>query len=192
MEETNKSTTTTVDATTTNQPSTTTNDPISPYDPAATYAEQLATIKSNMVDRASYDKVVAQNRQLAESLANNRTIASAEPSVPSAATIDQLTAAYQSTMGMNSNLAPAKAALELRDAVLAKDGIDLFAPNARNSRHTPKAEDLASAQRAAEVIRSCINDCNGSDSVFFSLLCDRTEDDPTLLRSIAARNKKTR
>lgn len=161
------------------------------YNPAATYAEQLRAIQSNMVDREQYEKVVAQNKQLAESLANNRPVEqSPKAAIPSDADIQRLTTAFQSTVGMNGNLAPAKAALELRDAVLAKDGIDLFAPNARNSRTSPKAEDLASAQRAAEVIRGCIKDCGGSDSVFFSLLCDRTEDDPTLLRTLAARNKK--
>lgn len=166
--------------------------PAPTYDPAATYAEQLKNIQSTMVDREQYERVVAQNKQLAESLANNRAPQQVQPTAPDDETIARLTKNFQSTVGMNSNLAPAKAALELRDAVLAKDGIDLFAPNARNVKASPKAEDLASAQRAAEVIRSCINDCNGSDKVFFSLLCDRTEDDPTLLRTLAARNKKGR
>lgn len=156
---------------------------------AATYVEQLANLKQTTVDKAEYERVLAENRTLANSLANGNfgTTAPAAPTYD----MDKLEKAYKENYKLPQFLKPAKAALELRDAILATQGVDVFAANAYNGK-SQRPEDLQSGHDAAEVIRSCIKDCGGSDSTFFSLLCDRTEDDPTLLRAIAARNKKTR
>lgn len=156
---------------------------------AATYVEQLANLKQTTVDKAEYERVLAENRTLANSLANGNfgTTAPAAPTYD----MDKLQQNYRDNYKLPQFLKPAKAALELRDAILATQGVDVFAANAYNGK-SQRPEDLQSGHDAAEVIRSCIKDCGGSDSTFFSLLCDRTEDDPTLLRAIAARNKKTR
>lgn len=177
MEDTNNATnTTTVDNTTAMD--------------AATYVEQLATLKQSTVDKAEYERVLAENRTLANSLANGNFGKSNAPAAPTY-DIDKLQQNYRDNYKLPQYLKPAKAALELRDAILATEGVDVFAANAYNGK-SQRPEDLQSAYDAAETLRSCIKDCGGSDSTFFSLLCDRTEDDPTLLRAIAARNKKTR
>lgn len=156
---------------------------------AATYVEQLSNLRATTVDKAEYERVLAECKTLANSLANGNfgSTTSTEPAYD----MDKLKQNYRDNYTLNQYLKPAKAALELRDAILATEGVDMFAPNAYGGK-SQRAEQLESAHNAAEVLRSCINDCGGSDSTFFSLLCDRTEDDPTLLRAIAARNKKTR
>ena len=168
---------------------TTTTTDAAPAMDANAYVEQLANLKQTTVDKAEYERVVAENRTLANSLANGNFGKTTE-TAPTY-DMDKLEKAYRDNYTLPQFLKPAKAALDLRDAILATEGVDVFAANAYNGK-SQRPEDLQSAHDAAEVIRSCIKDCGGSDSTFFSLLCDRTEDDPTLLRAIAARNKKTR
>ena len=151
------------------------------------YIDTINELKQSTVSKAQYEQLQAENKKLLDSLANG-DYHHVEPEKPTY-DLDALKKKWTDTFGINSNLIPAKAALEYRDAYLETTGIDLFAPNANNPKYEQKQEDLESAQNAAEVLRSCIEDCHGSDATFYSLLCDRTTDDPTLLRTIASRNK---
>lgn len=152
------------------------------------YIDTINELKQTTVSKAQYEQVLAENKKLLDSLANGDYSKPAEPEKPKH-DLEALKAKWEKTKGLNSNLIPMKAALEYRDAYLEDNGVDLFAPNACNPAYEQKPEDLESANNAAEVIRSCIEDCGGSDKTFFSLLCDRTQDDPTFLRTIANRNK---
>lgn len=152
------------------------------------YIDTINELKQNTVSKSQYEQVLAENKKLLDSLANGDYSKPAEPEKPKH-DLEALKNKWIATFGLNSNLIPAKAALEYRDAYLEDTGIDIMAPNACNPAYEQKPEDLESASNAAETIRSCIADCGGSDKTFFSLLCDRTQDDPTFLRFIASRNK---
>ena len=152
------------------------------------YIDTINELKQTTVSKAQYEQVLAENKKLLDSLANGDYSKPAEPEKPKH-DLDKLCKEWQATCGMNGFLEPCRTALAYRDAYLEDNGVDLFAPNACNPAYEQKPEDLESANNAAEVIRSCIEDCGGSDKTFFSLLCDRTQDDPTFLRAIASRNK---
>lgn len=152
------------------------------------YIDKITELQANTVSKDKYAALQAENKKLLDTLTNGERLAT-KPEEPKY-DIPALEKAYRDTFGMNSNLLPVKAALELRDAVLATTGKDLFVANANNPAFHAKQEAYDSANNVAELFRSCIKDCGGSDEVFTSLLRDRTDDDPTLLRTIANRNKK--
>lgn len=152
------------------------------------YIEKIQELQANTVTKEKYVALQAENKKLLDALTNGDRLESkpVEPTYD----IPALEKAYRDSFGCDGNLKPVKAALELRDAVLATTGKDLFVANANNPKFHAKQEAYESAERVAELFRSCIDDCGGSDDVFTSLLRERTDDDPTLLRTIANRNKK--
>ena len=153
------------------------------------YIDTINELKQTTVSKAQYEQVLAENKKLLDSLANGDYSKPVEPEKPKH-DLDKLCKEWQATFGMNGFLEPCRTALAYRDAYLEDKGIDIMVGNAHNSNVEHKAEAYESANNAAEVIRSCIEDCGGSDKTFFSLLCDRTAEDPTLLRWIADKNKK--
>lgn len=156
------------------------------------YIDAINELKATSVPKEEADRLRAENKQLLDALAKGETLGQKkEKEKPD---LEKLKKAYEDTFGTNGNLAPCKAALEYRNAVLEEEGYDMFIPNSRLSAKTGKyqvkEEDAKSAQRVADLLQGCIDDCNGSDQLFTSLLKDRTYDDPTFLRAVISRNKK--
>lgn len=82
------------------------------------------------------------------------------------------------------NLEYSERALKYRDAYIKKFDKDPFAPN-----HAEMTEyDSARAEAVAEVMRECIDEANGSESVFTALFTERIkEDSPQMIMALKKR-----
>ena len=73
-----------------------------------------------------------------------------------------------------TNLEYAKKALELRNALIERDGVDIFV--GRGSKLTPTDDDYEAAQRVADGFQQCIDVAQGDSEIFTRELMRITED----------------
>lgn len=150
------------------------------------YIDTINELKQNTVSKAQYEQLQAENKKLLDSLANGDYNKPAEPEKPKY-DMNQLRENFQKTAGCASNIEPWKAAIAYRKAHLAETGRDCFIPNNDCKEYNPTQETIDYYNDLANLVESCIEDSNGSDKLFFSLLCDRTTEDPTLVRAFAGK-----
>lgn len=75
-----------------------------------------------------------------------------------------------------SNLEYAQAALNLRKAIIERDGAnaDPFVPH--GVKVSASQEDFEKAQKVADIFQECIDESRGDSNVFTALLMNRTKD----------------
>lgn len=135
------------------------------------YIEALNQLKQNTVDRAKYDQVVAENKQLVQTLVNGGTLEQeAVSNKRSAQEIrDELFDGKD-----RSNLDFCKLSLELREAVMNEEGQDIFV--AASHELAPTSEDYVKAQNVADVLQSAIDYAQGDSEAFTNEVMRRTND----------------
>lgn len=125
------------------------------------YIETIKKLKETTVSKEEYEKLVADNKKLIETLANGGTIEKEEPKkVDIKALREKL---YSDDVNM-SNLEFCSAALELRDEIIKQGGGDPFLPVGKQI--APTAEDVQKANQVAEALKSCIDYAEGDSAVF--------------------------
>lgn len=137
------------------------------FDPVA----EIKAIKDNTVPKEDYDKIVAEKDKYLKALIEGAQVDSpaAEP-----ADVKQLRADLFGNGEELDNLTYCRKALELREALIEQEGVDIFV--GRGSKLTPTAEDYEAAQRVADVMQTCIDESNGDSSVFTAMLMSKTKD----------------
>lgn len=133
--------------------------------PEDNYIEVIRKLKESSVSKDEYERVLKENKTLAEAFA---TGPAAEPSAPESPVytqkdIDDL--AVKMSGGHLSNLDFTRAALKYRDAVMAVHGVDPFLPN--SSGYSPTDADRAQAQEIADGLRQ-IAEYSGNDPKLFN------------------------
>lgn len=144
-----------------NTNTTTTNDAPSPL-------EQLEALRANTVDKAEYERVVAERNQMFQSLATQpRTNAAPEaPKVDTAKRMAELRAGlglYGEDCQL-SNLDYWKDTLELRELILDQGGRDPFLPYGKDNAIDD--DDIKTANRIAAGVQSCIDYADGDRDIF--------------------------
>lgn len=125
------------------------------------YIETIKKLKETTVSKEEYEKLVADNKKLIETLANGGTIEKEEPKkVDIKALREKL---YSDDVNM-SNLEFCSTALELRDEIIKQGGGDPFLPVGKQI--APTAEDVQKANQVAEALKSCIDYAEGDSAVF--------------------------
>ena len=94
-------------------------------------------LKQNTVPKAQYEQVVAEKNKYLKALIDGSQIADAKPKAP--VNIDELRQDLFSGKKDLTNLEYAKKSLELREALIERDGVDIFV--GRGSKLTPTDED---------------------------------------------------
>lgn len=126
------------------------------------YIEAIKEMKANSVDKAAYDKLKEENKQLLDALINGGQVTQELQKEP--VNIDSLRKKLFSGEGELSNLDYMKTALELREALLDQGSPDPFLPYGQNI--APTDEDIRTADRVAEAIKSCIDYADGDSEIF--------------------------
>lgn len=129
------------------------------------YLETIKNIKSNSVSKEKYNQALAENKKLLEALISGEQIVAANANKTD---IDISKEAYGLLHGELNNLDYAKKALELREAIKEKDGIDIFAPTWQRDGEITE-NDIACAEEYAETLEQLIQDSNNDPKRFQAL-----------------------
>ena len=144
-------------------------------------AKALKETRENSVSKEEYEKVVAENKKLVSEIINGDGKAgNGQQPDPEEADIGALKEKlYGPKSSELSNLEYCKLTLELRDAVLKKEGYDPFLPHGANIK--PTDFDAERANAVAETLAECIKDADGDDGVFTALLQSKINNDSQTL-----------
>ena len=138
-------------------------------------AKALKELKENSVPKSEYEKLEKVNKGLVDEVINGGGESDGE-TPPEQADIAKLRdELYGSKCSELSNLEFWKKTLELRKAVIDKDGYDPFLPY--GDKIKPTAQDQEKAELVASVVQECIDDCDGDSEVFTALLQSKTNND---------------
>lgn len=134
------------------------------------YVAAIKELKQNSVDRSKYDELRAENKKLLDSIVNGTEIAQ-QPVEPKKS-IEELRQAYLKED--QSNLEYITNTLKLREALMAEGKPDPFLPV--GEQILPTDEDIAAAQKVADVLQECVDYAEGDSSVFTNELQRRLVD----------------
>lgn len=140
-------------------------------DTTTDYISAIKEMKQNSVDKATYNKLKDENKQLLDALVNGKEIA-IEQKQP--VDVSELRNKLFDKDTQLSNLDYVKTALELRDALLEKGERDPFLPVGDKTQLT--AEQVDKANQVAEVLKDCIEFAEGDSGIFTAELQRRTKD----------------
>lgn len=141
------------------------------------YVEAIKTLKQNSVSKADYDALRLENKKLLQAVVNGQTIEveHEEPEVDLAQLRKNVFDNPNQT-----NLEYVTNVLKLRDAVLEKEGYDVFVP--QSSQYSPTQDDIARAQRVAEQFQEMVDISDGNPNVFLNEYQRRVKDDMPIRR----------
>lgn len=146
--------------------------------------QAINELKQNSVSKEAYNKVVEEKNKYLKALIDGNQVAEAQPKEP--VDVDALRA---DLFGKDlSNLDFAKKALELRDAIIDEEGVDIFV--GKGSKLTPTQEDYESAQKVADVFQSCIEVADGDSEIFTRELMRLTDDVAPLTSKVNPKIKR--
>lgn len=134
------------------------------------YIEAIKKIKETSVDRSKYDELKAENKKLLDSIINGADIGQ-QPEVKKES-IEELRAKYLKED--QTNLEYITNALNLRQALIDDGQPDPFLPT--GSQILPTDQDVAAANKVAEVLQECVEEAKGDSDVFTNELQRRLVD----------------
>jgi hypothetical protein len=137
-------------------------------------ADIINELRANSVPKQKYDRIVEENRKLMRSLANGEQIEVKAPEKPDIAELDK--ALYTDDVQHLSDLEMISKTLELRKALIDETGEDIFIPVGK--RFAPEDNDIAQAEKVADVFQQCVDAADGDSYKFVRLLDDRIMDVP--------------
>lgn len=141
------------------------------------YIEALKTLKQNSVSKEQYQKVKDENKRLLNSLVNGESI---QVEKEKEVDISKLRKELFSQDADLNNVDFISKALELRTALIEKEGIDPFLPVGK--KITPTEEDISTANRVATVLQECLDYADGDSQAFTNELQRRTIDTAPMRR----------
>lgn len=145
-------------------------------------AKALQEARANSVPKEEYEKLKDENKKLVSEIINGGDNAGngQQDVPPQEADIEALREKLYGPKGSElSNLEFWKYTLELRDAVIKRDGIDPFLPHGANIK--PTEFDAERAQAVAKVVKECIDEADGDSGVFTALLQSKINNDSQAL-----------
>ena len=134
--------------------------------------QAINELKQNSVSKEAYNKVVEEKNKYLKALIDGNQVAEAKQEKP--VDISELRNDLFSGKKDLSNLEYAQKALELRNAIIDKEGKDIFV--GRGSKLTPTNEDYEAAQKVADTFQQCIDVAQGDSEIFTRELMRLTED----------------
>ena len=134
------------------------------------YIETIKKMKESMVDRADYDKLKRENKELLDSVLNGADYEA--PAQEEKVDINKLR--EDLFAGDNNNLEFVEKALKLRTELIENGEPDPFLPVGKQI--TPTDDDVASAERVAKVLQECVDYAQGDSQIFTTELQRRTID----------------
>lgn len=134
------------------------------------YIAAIKELKENSVDRSKYDALKAENKKLLDSIVNGTDVDL--PAKEEKKSIEELRTNYLKED--QSNLEYITNALALREAIIAEGKPDPFLPI--GEQIMPTDEDIATANKVAQVLQECVDYAEGDSAVFTNELQRRLID----------------
>ena len=141
------------------------------------YVEAIKTLKQNSVSKADYDALRLENKKLLQAVVNGQTV-EVEPEEPEVDLAQLRKNVFDNPD--QTNLEYVTNVLKLRDAVLEKEGYDVFVP--QSSQYSPTQDDIARAQKVAEQFQEMVDIADGNPNVFLNEYQRRVKDDMPIRR----------
>lgn len=123
------------------------------------YIEAIQELRANSVDKTAYEKVVAENKQLLNSLVRGETVDTQRE-----VNIDIKALRNDLFNGENTNLDYISKSLQLRNELIKRGEKDPFLPH--GAQIIPTEEDIATANRVASALQSCVDYADGDSNIF--------------------------
>lgn len=136
--------------------------------------QALNGLKNDMVSKEEYDKVLQENQEYAKTVKDLFNGEGSGQSQKEEETVDCSKLKKDLSSGNLSNLDYVKTALKLREEVMKEGKEDPFVPQGINIHAT--AEDVMAANRVAEALQYCVDNCEGDSGVFTAMLQSITND----------------
>lgn len=155
-----------------------TNENVNETNEYQTYIDTINDLKANSVSKDKYDQLKQENKSLIDALKNGQQI-QVEEEVK--VDIDELRKELFNTDKPLTNLEYVSKSLQLRNAILERDGVDIFMPNGKNYKYD--SDDQDKADYVAQMFQECIDYANGDSQLFTQELMRRTKDDTPLQKS---------
>ena len=127
------------------------------------YLAAIKELKQNSVDRSIYDKVMADNKRLLDTVVNG--LPASEEDVKPKADIDDLRRKIFSNEEQ-TNLEYITNVLNLRKALIERGEEDPFVP--QGSKYNPTQADYEKAGRVAQVLQEMVDASDGDPHVFLN------------------------
>ena len=131
--------------------------------------QAINELKQNTVSKEEYNKVKAEKDKYLKALIEGSQVAD-EKKEP--VDVDALRKSLF-TEDLD-NLTFAKKALELRNELIDKEGVDIFV--CRGNKYAPTQADYEAAQRVADAFQSCVDVADGDSEIFTRELMRITND----------------
>ena len=139
-------------------------------DTNADYIAAINELRQNSVDRSKYDQLRAENKKLLEAIVQGQAIEL--PQTQERPSVEELRANYLKED--QSNLEFITNTLKLREALIAEGNPDPFLPI--GEQIMPSDQDIATANKVAEVLQECVDYAEGDSAVFTNELQRRLVD----------------
>lgn len=131
--------------------------------------QAINELKQNTVSKEEYNKVKAEKDKYLKALIEGSQVAD-EKKEP--VDIDELRKSLF-TKDLD-NLTFAKKALELRNELIEREGVDIFV--GKGNKYAPDKSDYEAAQRVADAFQSCVDIADGDSEIFTRELMRITND----------------
>ena len=131
--------------------------------------QAINELKQNTVSKEEYNKVKAEKDKYLKALIEGSQVAD-EKKEP--VDIDELRKSLF-TKDLD-NLTFAKKALELRNELIEREGVDIFV--GKGNKYAPDNSDYEAAQRVADAFQSCVDIADGDSEIFTRELMRITND----------------
>lgn len=137
----------------------------------------LEEARKNSVPKEQYEKLKKEKEDIVASIINgDGKVGNGQQTPPEEVDVSALREdLYGPKSSELSNLEYCQKTLQLRKAVIEKNGYDPFLPHGANIK--PTSEDIEKADNVAKVMQECIDEAEGDSGVFTALLQSKTNND---------------
>ena len=129
---------------------------------AQDYLDNLSALKDTMVSKDEYNRILEDNRKMANALASGLNYGEEKPEP---ADINKLRESlFSPDKQRKTNLQYFTEVLALRDALIEAGEPDPFLPY--NREYVPTQQDIADVERIAENLKECVESAKGDPGIF--------------------------
>ena len=140
--------------------------------------QAINELKQNSVTKDEYNKVKGERDKYLKALIDGNQVSNEVKKDP--VDIDKLRKELFDENSELSNLEYAQKALQLREALIDAQGVDIFV--GKGSKLVPTNEDYEAAQKVADAFQSCIDVAEGDPEIFTRELMRITKDAAPLVK----------
>lgn len=134
----------------------------------------LQELRENSVPKSDFEKVLAERNKYFKAIIDGQKPISGEEKAPTDDDIQGLRKKLFNGEKDLSNLEYVETALKLRNAIIDRDGVDIFV--GKGNKYAPTENDYECAERTAQALQACVDVAEGDSAIFTRELARITRD----------------